>query len=144
MCILPNPPPPPTLLCTRAALLRARTRCKKLPSDFIEKLPASVIKIARDAFEGTLLHDQCIARSIELERTRLGYELDETRTIITFKEGTDTIEGVARTDKELVVSVVIPEGAKVIAEKAFEGCKLLTAVTLPQMLEEIGNEAFKE
>jgi hypothetical protein len=33
---------------------------------------------------------------------------------------------------------------KVLAKNAFEGCKLLAAVTLPQMLEEIGNEAFKE
>jgi hypothetical protein len=146
LCILPNPPPPPTLLCARAALLRARTRCKKLPSDFIEKLPASVIKIARDAFGYTPLHDQCIAKISELNdaRLRLAYELDETGTIITFKEGTETIEGVARADKEKVVGVVIPEGAKVLGEKAFEGCKLLAAVTLPQTLVEIGNEAFKE
>ena len=141
-------PPPPTLLCARAALLRARTRCKKLPSDFIEKLPASVIKIAtaRDAFKDTPLHDQCIAKISELNdaRLRLAYDLDETGTIITFKEGTETIEGVARADKEKVVGVVIPEGAKVLGEKAFEGCKLLAAVTLPQTLVEIGNEAFKE
>ena len=135
-------PPPPTLLCARAALLRARTRCKKLPSDFIEKLPASVTKIARDAFEDTPLHDQCIARSIELFRAK--YDLDETGTIITFKEGTETIEGVARADKEKVLEVIIPEGVKVLAKKAFEGCKLLAAVTLPQTLEEIGDEAFKE
>jgi hypothetical protein len=113
--------------------------CASLPSDFIEKMPSSIIKIAKDAFEGTLLHDQCIARSIELERTRLGYELDETRTIITFKEGTDTIEGVARADKEKVLEVIIPEGVKVLAKKAFEGCKLLAAVTLPQTLEEVGD-----
>ena len=150
MCILPNPPPPPTLLCPRAALLRARTRCKKLPSDFIEKLPASITKIARDAFEDTPLRDQCKARSSELNdcnndaRFRLAYDLDETGTVVTFREGADTIEGVARADKEKVVEVIIPEGAKVLAEKAFEGCKLLTAVKLPQMLEEIGNEAFKE
>jgi hypothetical protein len=107
-------------------------------------MPSSIIKIARDAFEGTHLHDQCIARSIELERTRLGYELDETRTIITFKEGTDTIEGVARADKEKVLEVIIPEGVKVLAKKAFEGCELLAALTLPRTLEEIGDEAFKE
>jgi hypothetical protein len=125
----------------RSFLSRARS-CSSLPLDFIEKLPASVAKIAKDAFEDTPLHDQCIARSIELVRAK--YDLDETGTIITFKEGTETIEGVARADKKKVVKIIIPEGAKVLAEKAFEGCKLLTAVTLPQMLEEIGNEAFKE
>ncbi|GMI19872.1 hypothetical protein TeGR_g11772 [Tetraparma gracilis] len=119
---------------------------EKLPSDFIEKLPASVTKIARDAFEDTPLHDQCIAKISELNdaRLRLAYDLDETGTIITFKEGTDTIEGVARADKEKVAEVIIPEGVKVLAKKAFEGCKLLAAVTLPQTLEGIGDEAFKE
>ena len=107
-------------------------------------MPSSIIKIARDAFEGTLLHDQCIARSIELERTRLGYELDETRTIITFKEGTEFIDGVAPADKKKVVKAIIPEGAKVLAWKAFEGCKLLAAMTLPETLREIGDEAFKK
>ena len=99
-----------------------------------------------DAFKDTHLRDQCVAKISELNdaRLRLAYELDETGTIITFKEGTETIEGVARADKEKVVGVVIPEGAKVLGEKAFEGCKLLAAVTLPQTLVEIGNEAFKE
>jgi hypothetical protein len=148
----PTPLLPQPFFCARAALLRARTRCKKLPSDFIEKLPASITKIARDAFEdtGKPLRDQCIARIIELNdcnndaRFRLAYDLDETGTIIAFKEGTDTIEGVARADKEKVAEVIIPEGVKVLAKKAFEGCKLLAAVTLPQTLEGIGDEAFKE
>ncbi|GMI57408.1 hypothetical protein TeGR_g9957 [Tetraparma gracilis] len=113
--------------------------CGKLPSDFIEKLPASIIKIAKDAFVYTPLHNKCIDA-----RLRLAYDLDETGTIITFKEDVETIEGVARADKEKVVEVIIPEGAKVLAEKAFEGCKLLTAVTLPQALEEIGDGAFKD
>ena len=92
-----------------------------------------------DAFEDTLLHDQCVAKSL-----RLAYDLDETGTIITFKEGTEAIEGVARADKEKIMEVIIPEGAKVLADKAFEGCKLLAVVTLPQALEEVGDEAFKE
>ena len=160
LCIIPNPPPPPTLRCARAALLRARTRCSKLPSDFIEKLPASVTKIAEDAFKFTPLHDQCIAKSIELVSAKydldetgtiitfkevwlfVKVDLDETGTIVTFKEDVETIEGVARADKEKVVKIIIPEGAKVLAEKAFEGCKLLAAVTLPQTLEEIGYGAF--
>jgi hypothetical protein len=33
---------------------------------------------------------------------------------------------------------------KVLARKAFEGCNLLAAVTLPETLEKIGDEAFKE
>ena len=124
---------------------RAR-RCSSLPSAFVEKLPASITKIARDAFEDTPLHDQCIAKISELNdaRLRLAYDLDETGTIITLKEGTNTIEGVARADKEKVVGVVIPEGAKVLGEKAFEGCKLLAVVTLPQTLEGVGGRAFKE
>ncbi|GMI30163.1 hypothetical protein TeGR_g6107 [Tetraparma gracilis] len=134
--------------------------CGKLPSDFIEKLPASVTKIAEDAFKFTPLHDQCIAKSIELVSAKydldktgtiitfkevwlfVKVDLDETGTIVTFKEDVETIEGVARADKEKVVKIIIPEGAKVLAEKAFEGCKLLAAVTLPQTLEEIGYGAF--
>jgi hypothetical protein len=94
----------------------------------------------------TPLHDECFARSIELDDARflLGYDLDETGTIITFKEGAETIEGVARADKEKVVKAIIPEGAKVLAKNAFEGCKLLAGVTIPETLEEIGAEAFKE
>jgi hypothetical protein len=106
-------------------------------------LPASVIKIARNAFKDTPLHDQCNAK-VNDARLRLAYNLDESGTIITFKEGTEAIEGVVRPDEEKVVSAIIPEGTKVLAEQAFEGCKLLTALTLPQSLEEIGDEAFKE
>ena len=145
--VLPHHPhPQPFIFYALAALLCARTRSEKLPSDFIEKLPASVIEIARDAFVFTPLHYPCIAKSIELNdaRLRLAYDLDETGTIITFKEGTETIEGVARADKEKVAEVIIPEGVKLLAKNAFEGCKLLAAVTLPQTLVEIGNEAFKE
>ena len=140
-------PPSPRFSNSSLRFFRSRARrCSSLPSDFVKKLPASITKIARDAFKDTPLHDQCIAKISELNdaRLRLAYDLDETGTIITFKEGTETIEGVARADKEKVVGVVIPEGAKVLGEKAFEGCKLLAAVTLPQTLVEIGNEAFKE
>jgi hypothetical protein len=140
-------PPSPRFSNSSLRFFRSRARrCSSLPSDFVEKLPASITKIARDAFKDTPLHDQCIAKISELNdaRLRLAYDLDETGTIITFKEGTDTIEKVARVDKEKVVEVIIPERAKVLAEKAFEGCKLLAAVTLPQTLVEIGNEAFKE
>jgi hypothetical protein len=145
-CASSSPPPTLTLLCARAALLHYHTRCKKLPSDFIEKLPTSIIKIDRNAFEDTPLHEQGIAKYTELDdaHLRLAYDLDETGTIVTFKEGTDTIEGVARADKDKIVEVIIPEGAKVLADKAFEGFKLLAVVVLPQALEEVGDEAFKK
>ena len=82
----------------RSFLSRARS-CSSLPLDFIEKLPASDVKIAKDAFEDTPMHDQCVARSIELERARLGYVLDETGTVVTFKEGVTEIE-LAEEDKK--------------------------------------------
>ena len=118
-----------------------------LAPDFIEKLPESMTKIAGNAFKSTRVEDKGKALSVELERAShlsLRYELDEIGSILTFKEGAETIEGVARADKKKVVSVIIPEGAKVLAAKAFEGCSLLAAATLPQTLVEIGNEAFKE
>ena len=134
------PPTTPTLtfLCARLA---AVTRCEKLPSDFIEKLPTSIIKIARNAFEDTPLADQCVARHIELARAK--YILDKTGNIVTFKPAVTAIELIEE-DRENVVKVIIPEGAMVLAENAFEGCKLLAAVTLPETLVEIGDEAFNE
>ena len=140
MCILPNTPPPPTLLCARAALLRARTSCEKLPSDFIETLPTSITQyFARDAFEGTPLHKQGIARSL---RRIEGYSVDdETGTIATFEEGVETIE--MRDDKQKVVKVIIKNGAITIAERAFADCILLAVVSVPTTLETIGgNCAF--
>ena len=141
MCILPNPPPPPTLLCARAALLRARTSCEKLPSDFIETLPTSITQyFARDAFEGTPLHEQGIARS--LRRIEVYSVDDETGTIATFGEGVETIEMRDRTrpDKQKVVKVIIKNGAITIAERAFVDCMLLAVVSVPTTLETIGGE----
>ena len=139
--IIPNPPSPPTLLCARAALLRARTRCKKLPSDFIEKLPA-ITKIHRDAFEDTPLYEQGIARSLKRKE---GYSVDdETGTIATFGEGVETIEIQDEEDKKKVVKVFIGNGAIAIAEEAFKECEVLAVVSVPATLETIGKAAFSE
>ena len=83
------------------------------------------------------------AFNAKLSNQRETYTLAEDGTV-TFKEGAETIKGVVHIDKEKVVSVIIPEGAKVLGEYALGGCKLLAAVTLPQTMEEIGAEAFKE
>jgi hypothetical protein len=141
--ILPNLPHL-TPLCARAALLRARTSCEKLSSDFIEKLPAT-LKIAEQAFAGTPLHEQGIARHIEhfhkygVEREQ--YTLDGVGKLV-FKEGVETIERIEGDDKNKIKEVVINEGAKVIGGRAFYDCSELTAVSLPSTMVEICSEAF--
>ena len=121
-------------------LLRARTRCEKLPSDFIEKRPASFVKIHRNAFEDTPLHEQGIARSLKRKE---GYSVDdETGTIATFGEGVETIEMQDEEDKKKVVKVIVNDGAITIAEKAFSECKVLAVVSVPATLEAIGKAAF--
>jgi hypothetical protein len=116
-------------------------RCSSLPPDFIEKLPSSIIKIARDAFKDTPLHDQCAAQNKQ-------YVLDDEGKA-TFKEGVETIERVMEEDMEQIREVIVPEGAKTIAESAFGadddeegGCSNLTKISLPTSLEEIGSMAF--
>ncbi|GMI39483.1 hypothetical protein TeGR_g14855, partial [Tetraparma gracilis] len=117
-------------------------RCKELPSDFIEKLPASIIKIARDAFKDTPLHEQGITRSLKRKE---GYSVDdETGTIATFGEGVETIEIQDEEDKKKVVKVFIGNGAIAIAENAFRNCKELAVVSVPATLETIGKAAFSE
>jgi hypothetical protein len=140
--VLPHHPhPQPFIFYALAALLCARTRSEKLPSDFIEKLPASITKIARDAFEDTPLHDQCAAQNKQ-------YVLDDDGKA-TFKEGVETIERAMEEDMEQIREVIIPEGAKTIAKSAFgadddneEGCVNLASISLPTSLEEVGSRAF--
>jgi hypothetical protein len=133
-------------------LFSARTRCEKLPPDFIEKLPASIIKISKDAFKGTHLHDQCVTRHCELFRkygvVREQYTLDDKGKLV-FKEGVETIKRVFREDMEQILEVILPEGVKTIAEGAFGcdqeqkgGCVELAKVSMPATLEEIGDGAF--
>jgi len=72
--------------------------------------------------------------------------VDETGTIVTFKEDVTAIE-MAEEDKkkarQTITTVIIPESITIIPAKAFVGFSLLAAVSLPQALEEIGLEAFK-
>ena len=67
----------------------------------------------------------------------------------TFKEGVETIERVMEEDMEQIREVIIPEGAKTIAESAFGadgdyegGCVNLASISLPTSLEEVGSIAF--
>ena len=110
-------------------------KCRVMDS---KKLPLWLTFIREDPWEPPLV---VLFKSGVL--CQVPYTLAEDGTV-TFKEGAETIEGVVHIDKEKVVSVIIPEGAKVLGEYALGGCKLLAAVTLPQTMEEIGDEAFKE
>jgi hypothetical protein len=142
--ILPNLPLTQVLLCARAALLCACTRCTKLPSDFIEKLPASIVhkQIARDAFKDTPLHGQCIART---HVRKEGYSVDAaTGTIATFGEGVETIEMQDEEDKKKVVKVIVNNGAITIGKAAFAEYKVLAVVSVPGTLETMGNLAFHQ
>ena len=112
--------------------------CTKLPTDFIDKLPSSIIKISRYAFLDTPLKEQGIERSIEL----LQYTLVNWGDKLVFKKGVEIIEGVEECDKDRVKAVVINDGAKVIGAKAFYGCDELTAVHLPGTVTEICSKAF--
>ena len=122
--------------------LRSPARsCSSLPPDFIEKLPSSIIKIARDAFKDTPLHDQCAAQNKQ-------YVLDDEGKA-TFKEGVETIERVMEEDMEQILEIIIPEGVKKISKFAFGcdekqegGCINLVKVSVPATLEEVGVWAF--
>ena len=107
------------------------TRCKKLPSDFIEKLPASIIKMCRTAFAFTPLYDQW----------REQYTLNGEGKLV-FKEGVETIKEVKQEDKDKINEIIINDGAKVIGEGAFRWCGGLTAVSVPSTVVEIGKSAF--
>ena len=139
--------PPLTLLCARVALLRARTSCTKLPSDFIDNLPSSIIKISRFAFLNTPLREQGIERSIQLLPYTLDNTIDSTHTSrgkLVFKEGVETIDGstLAEEDKDCIREVVINDGVKVIGAKAFYGCEEISAVYFPRTVVEICSKAF--
>ena len=62
-----------------------------------------------------------------------------------FKEGVESINEVEREgaeDKEKIKDVIINDGAKCIENNAFDGCRELTAVSVPSTVMEIGNRAF--
>jgi hypothetical protein len=79
---------------------------------------------------------------------RKQYTLDDEGKLV-FKEGVETIERVMEEDMEQIREVIIPEGAKTIAESAFGerqrgegGCSNLAKISLPASLEEVGGRAF--
>ena len=76
------------------------------------------------------------------------YTLDDDGKLVV-KEGVENVERVMEEDMEQIREVIIPEGAKTIAESAFGedadeegGCSNLAKISLPTSLEEVGSMAF--
>jgi hypothetical protein len=70
------------------------------------------------------------------------YTLDEDTGKLVIKEGVETIKWVNKHDSGKIKEVIINDGAKVIGEGAFAECRLLTAVSVPSTVVEIGLAAF--
>ena len=76
------------------------------------------------------------------------YTLDDDGKLVV-KEGVENVERVMEEDMEQIREVIIPEGAKTIAESAFSedakgkgGRSNLAKISLPTSLEEVGSRAF--
>jgi hypothetical protein len=79
---------------------------------------------------------------------RKQYTLDDEGKLVV-REGVENVERVMEEDMEQIREVIIPEGAKTIAEEAFGadaegggGCSNLAKISLPTSLEEVGSRAF--
>jgi len=80
--------------------------------------------------------------------TLVGYGSCKDRDVIvaTLYDGkpVTVIGASAFEDCRAINSVVLPEGLQVISDKAFKGCDVLKSVIIPDDVKSIGKEAFKE
>lgn len=112
--------------------------CQGLKSVYI---PMSVMEIGQCAFhECPSIADVTIPTSYEFQHVIPDND-NVTNAVLTFAGGTSVI-AYSFYGCDRLVSVVIPEGVKVIGEWAFYNCKALKSVALPTTLTHIGYQAF--
>ncbi len=122
------------------------------------EIPASVTSIGASAFQDTpwlaamqaenpfvTVNGILIDASVAVDTSSIEGEIDpvENPLEIVIPDGVTTIgENVFGKKASLVTSVVMPDSVTVIAKQAFFNCRLLTDITFPPLIEEVGESAF--
>ena len=108
-------------------------------------IPDSVTSIGYWIIEGTAYYkNEANWNNDELYIGKHLINVKPTKTgIYTIKNGTLTIAGSAFNGCKYITSVTIPDSIKSIGGYAFYNCTSLTSVTIPNSVTSIGNDAFK-
>ncbi len=106
-------------------------------------IPESVTNIGHYAFNNTAWFNNQPDGIVYLGRVAYIYkgEMPEG-TEISIKDGTVQIASYAFNDCKGLVSIILPENVECISSYAFSGCEGLTSITLPESVTSIGSYAF--
>jgi len=105
-------------------------------------IPNSLENIGYSAFSGTAWYNNL---SGVVYLGKIAYEYKGTmpeNTVITLREGTETIGGSAFSGCTGLSGITIPKSVTTIESSAFNGCTALSSITIPQSVTSIGNNAF--
>lgn len=116
--------------------------CNRLTSIII---PNSVVKIGEDAFAGTAWYENQPDGVVYAGNVLYKYkgEMPEG-TSIEIRKGTTCIVGWAFDECKNLISITIPNSVTSIGHSAFYGCSSLTSITIPNSVTEIGTSAFDD
>ena len=127
---------PPTVIAVGA---EAFYGCTLLTSIHI---PSSVKFIGRAAFENTGWYNNQPNGILYLDKCCLGYKGINKQKRISIAAGTRVIGYGAFNNCKELTSVNIPNSVKSIGARAFNGCEGLTSITIPNSVTSIGFSAF--
>jgi hypothetical protein len=107
-------------------------------------LPQVLTTVGSGVFSGTQISSISIPVSVSSFNVSGAFSGMSNLTDVTFKAGRESIPSNAIRDAAYVNSVTIekPELIKSIGNQAFDGCKALTAFTIPENVTSIGSYAF--
>jgi len=106
-------------------------------------LPSTVRHISSTSFNGTpYLENQPYEDNIKY-LGHVAIEMENKSESLTIKEGTTVIADNFLVYGDPLVSITLPSSIKCIGTSAFEGCKEIKTINLPEGLEEIGRRAFR-
>ena len=105
-------------------------------------IPNSVTSIGNKVFGNTAWYNNQADGILYLDNCCLGYKGDKPIGVFSIKEETRLICSMAFQDCKGLTSITIPNSVTSIGSSAFFGCTGLTSITIPNSVTSIGSSAF--
>ena len=107
-------------------------------------VPETLIRVGTAAVSGTAWYEKQPDGLVYLEHVLCGYKGQMPNdTTLTIKEGTKVIADMAFDTCKQMKAIELPDGLQTIGAYAFENCTGLTQIDIPASVQEIGDYAFE-